>query len=71
MNIQTIPKTVKSEGIPEHILRKMLKAGQLPGFYSGTRFYVNVDQLRDVLNGAMRPGDARKAYFQAPTSKRG
>ena len=46
---QTIRQTVRSEGIPETALRRMVKAGKIPGFYSGTRFYVNVAKLREQL----------------------
>ena len=31
--------------------RLMLAAGKLPGYYAGTRFYVNVDKLLAELNG--------------------
>lgn len=34
----------------EHALRGMVKRGEAPGFYSGTRFYVNYDRLIDKLN---------------------
>jgi hypothetical protein len=50
MTFMTINQTAKSEAIPAHALRTMLKNGQLPGFYSGTRYYVNVEQLRKQLS---------------------
>lgn len=46
---QTIRQTVRSEGISETALRRMVKAGFVPGFYSGVRFYVNVEKLREQL----------------------
>lgn len=49
MDFRTIAKTAKSEGLPECMLRDMLKRGELPGFYQRTRFYVNVDALREQL----------------------
>jgi hypothetical protein len=56
MTFMTINQTAKSEAIPAHALRTMLKNGQLPGFYSGTRYYVNVEQLRKQLSApAVKP----------------
>ena len=46
---QTIRQTVQSEGIPETALRRLVKAGMIPGFYNGTRFYINVPALREQL----------------------
>ena len=45
----TIHQTAMQEGIPETALRRMLREKHLPGFYSGTRFYVNVTMLREQL----------------------
>lgn len=49
MAFQTIRETVKSEGIPETALRRMVHAGTVPGFYNGNRFYINVEALREQL----------------------
>lgn len=49
MRIYTIPKTAPVVGIPEFQLRRMQKEGKLPGFFSGTRFYINVDMLEAQL----------------------
>jgi hypothetical protein len=51
MEFKSIIQTAKSEGIPAHALRRMLEEGELPGFYSGTRYYVNVEVLREKLSG--------------------
>lgn len=32
-------------------LRQMLKRGELPGYYAGTRFYINLDELVEKLGG--------------------
>lgn len=49
MAFQTIRETVKSEGIPETALRRMVHARTVPGFYNGNRFYINVEALREQL----------------------
>lgn len=49
-NYMSIRKIAKQDGIPERILRNMLKEGELPGFYSGNRFVVNHDMLVEILN---------------------
>ena len=45
----TINKVSPVLGIPTCALRRMQKEGSLPGFFSGNRFYVNVDALRVQL----------------------
>lgn len=45
----TILQTVKTQGVPERLLRRMVKAGNVEGFYSGNRFYVYIPTLRDTL----------------------
>ena len=42
--------------LPERTLRDMLKSGNLPGFYQGSRFYVNTLLLTEQLNGLSRTG---------------
>lgn len=49
MCFKTINQTAKAVGLPHTCLRSMLATGKLPGFYSGTRFYVNVDLFREML----------------------
>ena len=62
MRFLTINQTAREIGLPHTCLRSMLAGGQLPGFYAGTRYYVNVDVLREKLdtecrsNASMRPG---------------
>lgn len=50
----TIHQTAKKGPCSEPQLRKMLKIGELPGFYSGTRFYVNYELLMELLDRESR-----------------
>lgn len=36
-------------GIPEHFIRREIRAGRVPGFYSGSRFYINVPAFLQEL----------------------
>ena len=47
----TIRNTAKEYGISEWVLRGMVKRGECPGFYSGTRFYIAVEQLLEKMCG--------------------
>ena len=49
MQFLTINQAAKAVGLPHTVLRSMLTAHALPGFYAGTRYYVNVDLLRAKL----------------------
>lgn len=46
----TIREVAKTGLISEHYLREMVKAGTLPGFYTGNVFRVNFGMLIDKLN---------------------
>lgn len=46
----TIRQTAAKGIISEFQLRSMLKAGELPGFYVGSHFRVNVPMLIDKLD---------------------
>lgn len=48
-NFQTINQAADALGIPRHWLRRAQKLGKVPGFYSGSRFYVNVSMLEEKL----------------------
>ena len=50
MEILTINATAKKYGLPQFMLRGMQKRGELPGFYSASRFYVNVPMLLEKLD---------------------
>lgn len=45
----TIPATAKEFGLPMFMLRTMQKRGECPGFFQGTRFYVNTTMLAEKL----------------------
>ena len=49
MQFLTINQAAKAIGLPHSRLRAMLAAHALPGFYAGTRYYVNLDLLREKL----------------------
>lgn len=44
----------KEKGFPLNRLRGMIKAGVVPGFYSGTRFYIDVDRFQAKLAEAAK-----------------
>ena len=54
MCFKTINPAAKEVGIPPFTLRSMVKRGACPGFYSGNRFLVNVDLLREQLERESR-----------------
>ena len=58
---QTIRQFAKENdrGLTEGTLRRMVRCGECPGFYSGTRFMVNTDALIDLLE--KRSAEAVKA----------
>ena len=46
---QSIKDTIKTTGLSEFYLRKLLKANKLPHIKSGTKVFVNVPQLLEKL----------------------
>ena len=54
MQFLSINSTAKELGLPPFLIRSMQKRGECPGFFSGSRFYVNVDLLREQLENASR-----------------
>jgi len=52
MKFLTIRQTAKEFGIPEFAIRTMQKCGEVPGFYSGSRFYVNAEKFEEKLLAA-------------------
>lgn len=54
LKILTINQTAAEKGLPHTYLRALQAQGKLPGFYSGTRFYVNVDMLCEQLEAECR-----------------
>lgn len=47
---RTIRETAKELQVPECRLRAWVKQGRVKGFFSGSRYYINVLQLQDALN---------------------
>lgn len=48
--MMTIREIAKTGILPEHALRLMLKAGQLPAIYIGKKALINYDKLCEQLN---------------------
>lgn len=46
----TIRQAAKMVGLNHNRIRQWAKDGQVPGFYSGTRFYVNMPKFRKALD---------------------
>ncbi len=53
-NYITIRTAAKQGILPEHRLRQMVHTGECPGFYSGNRFLINVEQLKELLDQKSR-----------------
>ena len=53
---QTIRQAAAALGVPEFRIRAWVKQGNVPGFWSGTRFYVNVPAFHDNLAGRYANG---------------
>jgi len=51
--MRTISEAAKETGIPQHTLRRWVKAGQIPAVYSGNRALLNLDRLIEYLGGAV------------------
>lgn len=51
---KTIRQVAASGLISEHYLRGMVARGECPGFRSGNRFLINVEQLKEKLNELSR-----------------
>lgn len=61
MRYMTIRSVAKDPAFPnEAMLRGMVKAGICPGFYQGTRFYVDTVLLREHLDRSTS-GNSREA----------
>ena len=65
MQFLTINQTAKAIGLPHTCLRAMQAQGKLPGFYAGSRWYVNVDMLREQLEKDSRPAAEKNEEARA------
>jgi len=50
----TIRQTASETGLAAGTLRARLKRNKLPGFYAGSRYYVNVPMLMQMLDAESR-----------------
>lgn len=50
----TINQTVSETDFSEGMLRARLKRNKLPGFYAGSRYYINVPLLMEMLDEESR-----------------
>lgn len=51
---QTIRQVARFLKIPEGLVRRLVAQGRCPGVYSGNRFLVNVEALREYLDAESR-----------------
>lgn len=51
-DFKTIRETAKMGILNENALRKLCHEKKLPGLWIGTRFYINIEMLREQLNNA-------------------
>lgn len=49
---QTIRQAARYLAIPEHFVRGLVAQGKCPGIYSGNRFLVHTEGLREYLDVA-------------------
>lgn len=61
-NFKTIPQTAALGFMPLYKLRELRKRGELPGFCSGNRFYVDTVALKGMLEDACRANQRSGEY---------
>ena len=49
----SITRTAQATGISTSTLRRWLAEGRLPGFYSGSWFYVNCEELEEMISAGV------------------
>ena len=52
----TINQAAAAGPLAEFRIRQMVKQGNCPGFYAGSRFYVNYPALLEMLDAACKAG---------------
>lgn len=45
----SIRETAKALRLPENFVRRSVRLGRVPGFYSGTKYYVNLELFVEKL----------------------
>ena len=61
MEFLTIRQFAHRESVPETALRRLVKTGKAPGFYAGSRFYINVERMREMLDNASASKESAEA----------
>lgn len=56
---QTVRQVARYLELPEHFVRSLVAQGVCPGIYSGNRFLVHVEALREYLNAASGRKEAK------------
>lgn len=51
---QTVRQVARYLEVPERLVRRLVVQGVCPGVYSGNRFLVNVEALREYLEAESR-----------------
>ena len=54
LKIGSIKKTALDTGVPEWVIRQMVKSGECPGFYSGVKFLVNQELFLELIESKCR-----------------
>lgn len=50
ISITTVRPFSRKHHVPENLVRSLIKRKLLPGFYEGSRFYINELQALEMLN---------------------
>lgn len=58
---QTVRQVARYLEVPEHLIRSMVAKGECPGIYSGNRFLVHVEALREYLDAESRKAQEVKS----------
>lgn len=64
MTLNTIRSEAKLGFVPEYRLREMLRKGELPGFYAGSRYYVHHELLMEKLEADCRANMGEKVVSE-------
>lgn len=50
MKYLSIPQVARELGVPLTTIRRLVKTGKCPGFYSGNKFYINFEKFVETLD---------------------
>lgn len=79
LNFGSIKEAARVLNVPHMRIRQWVKQGNVRGFYSGSRFYVNISQLKEALergdfehapNERENPEDEQREEGSALTTRR-